>query len=137
MKKEIRQKEEKIMISYNVFIAEDGKEFNSKFECEKYERELKGIKEKKLDDFKKVFCWISDYSDWYYVEDKEDFKMFINALKDSYFKADVYYCNADDYYGTWVSFKCEEYDMGTNIDLISKKELENGLKNLEQAIDDK
>lgn len=139
MKKEIRQKEEKVMISYNVFIAEDGKEFKSEFECKKYEREIKLIKEKKLSDYKKIRFCISDYSDWYYVEDREDFKMFIKALKEDFCRAYVYYCNAKDYYGTWVSFTCSNEDedgYSADFELISKKELENKLKEFEQKLND-
>lgn len=134
MKKEIRQKLETVTISYNVFIAEDGKEFKSKIECEKYEKELKGIKEKKLSDYDKIKCHMADYSDWYYIEDRNDFISFIKALKNNFYRASVYYVNADDYYGTWVSFTYKEDDYGVDIDLVSKKELESGLKDLEKKL---
>ena len=134
MKKETRIEIREI--PYNVYVAEDGTEFDYEQECKEYELKLKGIKFKNLSDFKSVNdLEFLDCYKWYYVADKDDLELFKQALKKQYYNCIIYMEYDDEYYcNTWVSFRKTEDDYGTDVEIISYKIIEEQFNNVKNVL---
>ncbi|MDB2162091.1 hypothetical protein PMX22_20110 [Clostridium butyricum] len=134
MKKETRIEIREI--PYNVYVAEDGTEFDYEQECKEYELKLKGVKFKNLSDFQSInnLNFLDCYK-WYYVADKDDLELFKQALKKQYYNCDIYMEYDDEYYcNTWVSFTKTEDDYGTDVEIISYKIIEEQFTNVKNVL---
>lgn len=134
MKKETRIEIREI--PYNVYVAEDGTEFDYEQECKEYELKLKGVKFKNLSDFPSINNLnFLDFYKWYYIEDKDDLELFKQALKKQYYNCIIYMEYDDEYYcNTWVSFTKTEDDYGTDVEIISYKIIEEQFNNVKNVL---
>ena len=91
----MRVEKRKVVIEKEIFIAEDGKEFDSKYDCDDYEYELKMLRlEKSVDEKLRLYNvesnWVSianpdkrvskDYR-WFKIENREDLELFCKGYK--------------------------------------------------------
>ena len=118
--------EEQRIVKNKIYIAEDGKEFATKIECEKYEKEEKERKEKELFDRKvknfiydKNGCCPLDYScgfsdlstyTWLKVENEKEYEELKKIMDDGNYelkkptKYPYYYCIEDEYGNEFTGF---------------------------------
>ena len=105
MKKERRIKTITKEEAYNVYISEDGKEFNTEEECYNDELELKEEKLRKINEIPQFSYEYGDYCTWFYIRDKIDWISLKEHIKKHYYKP---YFNIDldenDYIDNWVSY---------------------------------
>lgn len=120
MREEIRKEERTIVDEFSIYIAEDGKEFESKRECEKYEKQLLVEKylDRELNDLIPIHydSSFSDYNSyrWFKVNNKEEFDDLDEALSDNGY----YYLHEVKTYPNYICLESEDdYELnGWNTD---------------------